>query len=67
MAKPLYIERRGDGVYAVRKPDAGRASATAPTQAAAIAKAAKLEPNAPILIERVRDTKAGGRDKWRAA
>ncbi|SDU04856.1 hypothetical protein SAMN05444156_1660 [Verrucomicrobium sp. GAS474] len=63
--KPLYVERRPQGDYAVRKPNSERASAVAPTQAAAIAKAGQLNPGAAIHVERVRDTKAGGRDKWR--
>lgn len=62
----FFIERRDGKDYAVRRGGAERASAIAPTQAKAIAKAEKLDPNAGISVERVRDTKAGGRDKWRA-
>ena len=61
----LYVERRDQGDYAVRRGDSERASETAPTQKAAIQKAEKLDPQAAILVERVRDTKLGGRDKWR--
>lgn len=63
--KKLFIERRPEGDYAVRKPDAGRASAVEPTQAEAIERARELDPNAPILVERVRNTPVGRRDKWR--
>jgi hypothetical protein len=65
MTKKLFIERREDGDYAIRKPNSDRASAILPTQEKAIHKAEKLDPDAVILVERVRDTEAGGRDKWR--
>ena len=66
---PLYdeffIERRPEGVYAVRKPNADRASAIESTQADAIARARQMNPNATIHVERVRHTDAGSPDKWR--
>jgi hypothetical protein len=66
MAKErLFVERRPQGDYAVRRPDSERASAVLPTQAKAIEKARQLNPSAPPLVERVRDTSVGGRDKWR--
>jgi hypothetical protein len=61
----LYIERRSEGDYAVRRGGSERASATAPTQKKAIEKAERLDPKAAVHVERVRDTKVGGRDKWR--
>jgi hypothetical protein len=61
----LYIERRPEGDYAVRRGGSQRASVTAPTQKEAIEKAEKLDPKAAVLVERVRDTSVGGRDKWR--
>ncbi|HEY4302821.1 MAG TPA: DUF2188 domain-containing protein [Gemmatimonadaceae bacterium] len=61
----LYIERRKQGDYAVRRSGSDRASAVAPTQAEAIAEARKLDPAAAIHVERVRETNAGGRDQWR--
>jgi Uncharacterized protein conserved in bacteria (DUF2188) len=61
----LYVERRPQGDYAVRRGGSERASATAPTQKQAIEKAEKLDPRAAVLVERVRDTDVGGRDKWR--
>lgn len=61
----LYIERRDQGDYAVRKPGSERASAILPTQAKAIERAREINPNAAVHVERVRDTTVGGRDKWR--
>jgi hypothetical protein len=61
----LYVERRLEGDYAVRRGGSQRASVTAPTQKEAIEKAEKLDPKAAVLVERVRDTSVGGRDKWR--
>jgi hypothetical protein len=61
----LFIERREQGDYAVRKPGSERASAVAPTQAEAIEIAEEMNPNATILVERVRNTDSGSRDKWR--
>jgi hypothetical protein len=46
MAKDeLFIERREQGDYAVRKPGSERASAVLPTQAAAIQRAREIEPD----------------------
>ena len=61
----LYVERTNTGEFAVKKANASRASAVAPTQAEAIARAKKLDPEAGIHVERVRMTAGGGRDKWR--
>ena len=63
----LYIERRKEGDYAVRRANAERASAVLPTQAEAIERARELNPNGRPVVERVRNTSAGGRDKWRRA
>lgn len=61
----LYVERRDEGDYAIRRPGSERASDVAPTQAEAIERAREIDPNAAIHVERVRDTDVGGRDKWR--
>lgn len=61
----LFVERLPDGNYAVRKPDADRASAVKPTQEEAIERAKELNPNAAIHVERVRNTNVGKPDKWR--
>ena len=63
--KDLFIERRPQGDFAVRRANSERASIVAPTQAEAIAEARKLEPDATVLVERVRHTSAGNPDKWR--
>lgn len=63
--KEVFIERREEGDYAVRKPGSDRASAVLPTQAEAVERAREIDPDAAVLVERVRDTKVGGRDKWR--
>ena len=63
--KRLFVEQRPQGDYAVRKPDSERASAVLPTQAEAIERARELNPGMSPLVERVRDTSVGGRDKWR--
>jgi len=66
MAKEeIFIERRPEGDYAIRRPGSERASGVEPTQAEAIDRAGQIAPDATILVERVRDTNRGGRDKWR--
>jgi hypothetical protein len=66
MAKAeVYIERREQGDYAVRRPGSERASAILPTQAQAIERAREMNPDAAVHVERVRDTNVGGRDRWR--
>lgn len=61
----LFVERRMEGDYAVRRPGAERASAVEPTQAKAIERARQIEPSRQPLVERVRNTSVGHRDKWR--
>lgn len=61
----LFVERRPQGDYAVRRGDSERASAVLPTQAEAIERARNLNPNKSPLVERVRNTGEGSRDKWR--
>jgi hypothetical protein len=63
--KGLFIERREQGDFADRRANSERASAVASTQAKAIAEARRLEPDAPIMVERVRYTSMGKPDKWR--
>ena len=60
----LFVEQREEGDYAVRRANSQRASATAKTQAKAIAKAHKIDPYAKVMVERVRHRKHGP-DKWR--
>jgi Uncharacterized protein conserved in bacteria (DUF2188) len=61
----LYVERREDNSYAVRKPGSERASAVTRTQAEAIDRAKQLNPDAAVHVERVRNTTGGKPDKWR--
>lgn len=63
----LYIERRPEGDYAVRKGNSERASAVRHTQAEAIEKARELNPGRAPLVERVRKAVGGRPDKWRKA
>ena len=66
--KNIYVERRDDeGDYAVRRAGSERASATAPTQAEAIARAKELAPDVKPDVERVRHTSQGKPDQWRKA
>ncbi len=61
----LFVERRPQGDYAVRKPNSERASAVRPTQAEAIERAREINPAKQPLVERVRHTTGGNPDKWR--
>ena len=63
----LYVARRPQGDYAVRKANAERASAVAPTQAEAIARARAINPRRWPVVARVRRTRTGGPDQWRKA
>ena len=66
MSGKLFIERREEeGDYAIRRPDGERVSGHEATQAEAIERAREIDPNAAILVERVRNTGRGHRDKWR--
>lgn len=61
----LFVERRPQGDFAVRRANSERASAVRSTQAEAINRARQLNPDAAIHVERVRNTTQGGPDKWR--
>jgi hypothetical protein len=64
--RELFIERRTEGGdYAIRNPGSKKASDVRDTQAEAIDRAEEIDPNAAILVERVRNTSRGSRDKWR--
>ena len=65
MTNKVFVERRPQGDYAVRRPNSQRASGVAPTQAEAISLAHKINPAGPVLVERVRTTTVGKPDKWR--
>jgi len=61
----VFVERRPQGDYAIRRPGSSRASGVEPTQADAIDRAGEIAPDATVIVERVRNTTVGGRDKWR--
>jgi Uncharacterized protein conserved in bacteria (DUF2188) len=63
--RELYVERREEGDYAIRRPDSERASDVCDTQAEAIERARDMDPQAAIHVERVRNTNRGSRDHWR--
>ena len=63
--KNLFVERRAGGDYAVKRPNAERASAVSQTQGKAIERARELDPSAAIHVERVRHTSHGKPDQWR--
>ena len=62
---PVFIERRAQGDYAVRRHGSVRASVVLPTQREAIERARELNPDTQVLVERVRDTSTSSGDKWR--
>ena len=61
----LFVERRPQGGYAVRRPNSQRASDVLPTQGKAIDRARELNPDMQPLVERVRYTSRGKPDQWR--
>ena len=61
----LFVERRPQGDYAVRRANSKRASAVLDTQREAIERARELNPDGQPLVERVRHTSGGNPDKWR--
>jgi hypothetical protein len=63
----LFVEQREQGDYAIRRGDSKRASAVLPTQAEAIERARDMNPGKAPLVEQVRNTSDGHRDKWRKA
>lgn len=68
MAKDrLYVEKRPQGDFAVRRPNSERASDVLRTQAEAIERAKQLNPGKSPVVERVKHTDRGEPDKWRKA
>ena len=63
--KRLFVERRPEGDYAIRRPNSDRASDVQPTQQKAIERARELDPERPPHVERVRHTNRGKPDQWR--
>jgi len=63
--KHYFIEQTDDRRYAVRAKGSERASGTFDTQREAIDRAHELNADDRPDVERVLNTDAGGRDKWR--
>jgi hypothetical protein len=63
----MYVERRDQGDYAVRRGGSERASDVLPTQREAIERARELNPGHSPVVERVRHTNVGKPDQWRKA
>ena len=63
--KRLFVERRPQGDYAVRRADSERASDVLPTQKKAIERARELGNGQTPHVERVRHTDRGKPDQWR--
>ena len=63
MNNDIFVEREKPGKY--RAIQNGRVIATGATQGRVASKVHKMKPNADVLLERVRDTVVGTRDKWR--
>jgi hypothetical protein len=65
--KRLFVERRSEGDYAIRRANSQRASDVLPTQEKAIERARELNPGHSPDVERVRHTNRGKPDQWRKA
>ena len=63
--KHYFVEQTDDGRYAVRAKGSKRASDILDTQRDAIGRVDELNPDDRPDVERVRNTTAGGRNKWR--
>lgn len=63
MENSIKVEQKHDGTYAASHN--GRVIAKGETQRETIDRARRVEPDPPVLAERVRDTDRGRRDKWR--
>jgi Uncharacterized protein conserved in bacteria (DUF2188) len=63
----MYVERRPEGDFAVRRPSSERATAVEQTQEKAIQRAREISPGVAPDVERVRHTNRGKPDQWRKA
>jgi hypothetical protein len=63
MAKDIFVERERPGKY--RAIQNKQVIATGKTQGGLASKVHKTNPDADVLLERVRNTSVGHRDKWR--
>lgn len=65
--KKVFVAKRPQGDFAVRRPNSERASDVLPTQAEAIKRAKELADGGAPLVERVRNTEGGKPNQWRKA
>lgn len=65
--RKLFVEKRPEGDYAVRRANSDRASDVLSTQGKAIERARELNPGHSPDVERVRHTNRGRPDQWRKA
>ncbi len=65
--KHYFIEENEQGKFAVRAKDSSRASRLANSQEEAERLARQFNPADRPDVERVRNVRTGGRDRWRAA
>lgn len=63
--KRVYVEKREEGDWAVRRAGSQRASAVERTQKEAIERAKQIEPDITPHVERVKHTNRGRPDHWR--
>ena len=63
---PIFVERRADGAYAIRKRGSERASSVFTTQREAIEHAKAIAPDR-VYVKRVRAIDSGTMDRWRKA
>ena len=65
--KHYFVEQNERGRFAVRAKGSKRASALFETQREAIQRAKEMNQSDRPDVERVRNTRDGGRDQWRSA
>ncbi len=65
--KHYFIEKNDEGKFAVRAKGSERASRLLDTQKEAEQLVKQFNPEDKPDVERVRNTKTGGRDQWRKA
>ena len=63
--KRIFVEKRPQGDYAIRRPNSERSSDVKPTQGEAIQRARDLSNGGAPHVERVRHTTKGKPDQWR--
>lgn len=62
---PIFVERRDQGDYVVKRRGARKASYICSTQREAVERARELSPDRMILVERVHNGTRGAHARWR--